>query len=246
MKARFITIGISHFCEKVRWVMDHFDFPYFEEAHAPIYHYLATFPAGAGRTVPVLIDGNTTLTDSTDILQFLSKKHPAAAKLYEGTEHCDPLELEEYFDLHLGNASRVISYYYNLKDPSAAIGSAIKNTPLFEALTLPFAMPLASPFLKWFYEITETNLKKSIKQVDNTFRRVENILSKGGPYLSGKEPGAADFTFSALAAPILLPEYYIPEISNLENLDSEFSSLVKKWRETVAGQFADKMYQSRH
>ena len=66
----------------------------------------------------VLIDGNITLTDSTDILQFLSKNHPAAAKLYEGSEYCDPLELEEYFDHHLGDASRVISYYYNLKDPS--------------------------------------------------------------------------------------------------------------------------------
>lgn len=226
--------------------MDHFDFPYFEEAHAPLYHYLATFSVGAGRTVPVLIIGNTTLTDSTDILQFLSRNHPRAAKLYLSTDHCDPLELEEYFDQHLGDASRVISYYYNLKDPSVAMGSAIKNTPLIEALTLPLAIPFASPLLKWLYEITEPNLKKSIKQVENIFRRVENILSKSGPFLSGKEPGAADFTFAALAAPILLPEYYIPEISNLENIDSEFRSLVRKWRESIAGQYAERMYKFRY
>jgi glutathione S-transferase len=246
MKARFITISISHFCEKVRWVMDHYDYPYYEEAHAPLYHYLATFPAGAGRTVPVLITQDEMLKDSTDILQYLSRTYQPAANLYKSTEYCDSLELEEYFDQNLGSASRIISYYYNLKDPSVAIGSAVKNTPLFEALTLPLAIPLATPILNWLYEINEVSLKKSLSQVDNVFRRVENILSKSGSFLGGETPGAADFTFAALAAPILLPEYYIPEISNLENVDPQFKSLVLKWRSTSAGEFAFKMYKTRY
>ena len=55
---RLITLPISHYCEKVRWVLDRQGIPYVEEAHAPLLHAFFTMPltGGKSRTVPILVD----------------------------------------------------------------------------------------------------------------------------------------------------------------------------------------------
>ena len=40
-RARLVTIGISHFCEKARWGLEWTGVRYVEEAHAPGMHFLA-------------------------------------------------------------------------------------------------------------------------------------------------------------------------------------------------------------
>ena len=56
---RLITIPVSHYCEKVRWVLDYLKLPYVEEPHMPPFHRLATTKFG-GKSAPVLVpkDGN--------------------------------------------------------------------------------------------------------------------------------------------------------------------------------------------
>lgn len=245
VKARFITISISHYCEKVRWVMDYTGFPYFEEAHVPLFHYLDAFRVAQSRTVPILKTSDQTLTDSTEILQYLAKNYAPANFLYRENQYCDQLEMEEYFDQHLGNSARVISYYYSLQNPALGVNAAVRNTPFLEAFSLPILLPVAVPLLKQLYGINSENLSKSLADTENVFRRVEKILSVSGNYLAGKKPGAADFTFASLALPILLPDFYIQELHHLENLPTEFSELVSKWRERPAGQLAFRMYADR-
>ena len=60
--ARFITIPLSHYCEKARWGLDRVALPYREEPHAPLLNRLS------GGTVPILVHGSDRFIDSTDIL----------------------------------------------------------------------------------------------------------------------------------------------------------------------------------
>jgi len=66
-EAVFITIPLSHYCEKARWGLDRTRLPYLEDPHVPMLSRLAT-RRHEGGTVPMLIHGDMRLTDSTDIL----------------------------------------------------------------------------------------------------------------------------------------------------------------------------------
>src|SRR4029079_8849515 len=65
MTTKLITIPFSHYCEKARWALDRVGVPYEELGHLPLFHYVATYPRGRQRTVPLLVDGDTIVRDST-------------------------------------------------------------------------------------------------------------------------------------------------------------------------------------
>src|ERR1700710_2282897 len=67
---------ISHFCEKARWNMDAKALPYRVHDLVPGFHVLAVRRLGARRTVPVLVDGATTIGDSAAIAQHLERAYP--------------------------------------------------------------------------------------------------------------------------------------------------------------------------
>lgn len=62
-----ITIGPSHYCEKARWGLDRIGFAYDDEMRAPVAAQIRVRRLGL-RPVPVLVDGQTVLGDSTEIL----------------------------------------------------------------------------------------------------------------------------------------------------------------------------------
>ncbi len=98
-----ITIPFSHFCEKARWALDRVGVPYTEARHLPMFHWTATFAAGAGRTVPALVSDEGVLGDSTDIVRYADRHAPAARRLLPedagARAACDALEdeLDEAF-----------------------------------------------------------------------------------------------------------------------------------------------------
>ncbi len=116
---RFVTLPISHYCEKVRWAMERQGVPFIEDGHAPLFHAFQTMPltGGKSRTVPVLVDDNLSprkvLSDSTDCLRHLAE-HYGATWLYAPPEAA---EIEEELDRKLGPATRRFAYFYLCPSP---------------------------------------------------------------------------------------------------------------------------------
>src|SRR4029079_4762848 len=79
---RLITIPISNFCEKARWALERLGIEYEEETHLPLWHRVATFRRGGGRTVPVLVSRAGFFSDSTDILRYLDGFAGEERRLY--------------------------------------------------------------------------------------------------------------------------------------------------------------------
>ena len=103
--ARFITIPLSHYCEKARWGLDRVALPYREEPHAPLLNRLA------GGTVPALVHEGKRFIDSTDILVHADSVrggdllYPRDAELRREVD-----SLEERFDIELGPHTRRWAY----------------------------------------------------------------------------------------------------------------------------------------
>jgi glutathione S-transferase len=68
------------------------------------------------------------------------------------------------------------------------------------------------------------------------------LLSDGRPYLCGERFTAADLTFAALCAPVLMPPGYGVPLPQPEILPEATATLVRRAREHPAGAHALRMY----
>src|SRR5262245_10770617 len=96
MTTKLITIPFSHYCEKARWALDRVGVAYKEHGHLPMFHYVESWWTGQNRTVPVLVDGETVVKDSTDIIAWADAKRPGSLIPVAGAEEL--LALEEDLD----------------------------------------------------------------------------------------------------------------------------------------------------
>jgi glutathione S-transferase len=240
--AVLITVPLSHYCEKARWALDRVALPYREEPHAPLLHRLAT-RRNDGGTVPVLVHGSSRFIDSTDILVHADAVcggdllYPRDTALRREVD-----ALEEQFDTQLGPHTRRWAYQQLLPHTKLLRSLWSRETPQLEARLLPVITPLVRRLVRAAYKITPESEQRSLDRVRGVFRYVEEQLSDGRCFLTGARFTAADLTFAALAAPVLLPGECRAVQPALHDLPPAMSGEILRLRNTVGGQFALRLY----
>jgi glutathione S-transferase len=240
---RLITIPISHFCEKARWALTRTKVSYIEEAHMPPFHSLATKSVG-GKLTPVLVTDKSTFIDSTDILSYLdsiasedNKIIPVDPYLRKQSE-----ELEELFDQKLGIYTRNWGYSHIINESKIIKDAWCNGVPKWEAIFFPIIFPVVRPILVKKFDITASSSQQSYTQIQEVFQKVDQILADGRKYLVGDKFSIADLTFAALSAPIIAPPQHPKRRQDSQILPPQMLLEMKQMQETVAGQFALKMY----
>ncbi len=234
-----ITIPFSHFCEKARWALDRVGAPYEERGHLPLFHYLDSMRAGGNRTVPVLVDGDTVITDSTDNIAWADTKRPGS--LIPIGNARDVLTIEDDLDNHFGPATRRWAYYHLLPNRAADQHITV-GVPRWESAMLKVVRPLAVRMLRRGLKLDAAGVERSRKKIEETFDRVEQIMGDGRRYFAGDRFTVADLTFAALAAPIVLPPNHPVQTFGLELFGDEARAQIQRWRDRPAGQFALRLY----
>ena len=242
---RLITIPVSHYCEKVRWMLDRLKLPYVEEPHMPPFYKFATTKAG-GETVPILVTEDGNFTDSTDILKYLDSIVSNDLKLYPtDSQQCQQVEeLEELFDEQLGTAVRSWAYFYIIDSSQIVQPKWTQGVPFVEKLLFPVIFPPMRSLVKKKYDVNAESAAQFYEQIENIFAKVNELLADGRNYLVGDKISAADISFASLAAPILQPPQHPIKSSDSEELPAEFVSKIKKLQETTAGKFVFNLYEN--
>ncbi len=244
---RLITIPISHYCEKVRWALDHLKISYIEECHSPPFHLLVT-PRFGGKTTPILVTKDGTFVDSTDCLKYLdsiasedSKLYPNKVELRQETE-----ELEELFDEKLGISTRLWGYSHTINNPKLVQKAWCRNVPWIERTLFPVVFPKTRDLACKKFNITSESTVEACGKIQEIFEQVSDILADGRRYLVGDKLSAADITFAALAAPTIAPPEHPASRGSLNNFPVSMAKEVNKFRKTPAGQFVLRLYQERN
>jgi glutathione S-transferase len=239
-----ITIPISHYCEKARWALDRAGVGYREQAHLQLIHWLAVRRAGGGRTAPVLVCGDRVLADSADIVDEADAKASPGQRLYpdDPGAAAEVRALERDFDANLGPNGRRWMYNAMRGRRDLAIAYACTGVPGWERRALPLAYPAVTRVIDRYLDITPATAAYSEAQVRMTFDGVAKQLSDGRPYLCGDRFTAADLTFAALAASVLMPPEYGVPLPQPQELPVAMAAVVEEFRAHPAGEHALAMF----
>jgi glutathione S-transferase len=241
-----ITIPISHYCEKARWALDRAGLSYLEHPHLQVFHWVAVRRAGGGKTAPVLVRGDRVLADSADIVEEASAEAPPERRLFpdDADAAAEVRDLQLDFDTNLGPHGRRWMYYGLRDRRDIAIEYACAGVPAWQRRALPVLYPVAARVINRVLEITPSTAAQSEAEVQRIFDEVGERLGDGRPYLCGERFTAADLTFSALAASLLMPPEYGVPLPQPEELPEPMATTVRELRVHPAGAHAMAMFRN--
>ena len=201
-------IPLSHYSEKVRWVLDYKRIPHCRRVLGPDYLIRAWRATGQGKLPILWLDGGA-IADSTRIIAALEQRHPAPS-LYprDAGARQRALELEDDLDETLGPALRasiVTPLFRN--HPDIALRMLTTGMPEKAYQRLRPLLRIFPSYYRFRHKISQTNLEKDRAVVAAALDRIEQ--ERGGrAYLVGEEFTIADLTAAALLGALLQP----PEI----------------------------------
>ena len=237
---RLVTIPISHYCEKARWALARAGIPYREERHVQGVHQIAARRAGGGTTVPVLVTPDGALGESSAILAWVDERIPAEHRLFP-TEPAARAETERLcarFDDVLGPTGRRLMYVHMLAQKELMLRFNNQGVPGWEDRALRWGWPLA---VRW--ACRGLGIRPGVEIADEAavwreFDFVAELLADGREHLCGGDFGAADLTFAALSASVVVPPEYGVPLPQPDTLPAHTAGLVERGREHPAGRFA--------
>jgi glutathione S-transferase len=241
---RLVTIPISHYCEKARWALERAEMPYREERHVQGIHRIAARRAGGGATVPVLVTPDGAIGESREILAWVDERTPPERRLFPA-EHRARAEVERLcarLDAELGPRGRRLMYVHMLAQRELALRFNNAGVPAWEDRTLRYGWPLIVRFLERALDIRPGVEVEDEAVVWRELDHVAELLADGRPYLCGERFGAADLTFAALAAPVVIPPIYGTPLPQPDVLAADTAALVARAREHPAGRHALRVF----
>jgi glutathione S-transferase len=244
---RLVTIPISHYCEKARWALERRGLRYREERHVQGVHRLAARRAGGGATVPVLVTPQGAIGESEQILEWVDRRTPAEERLFAGdaAERAQALSLCRRFDRELGPRGRRLMYVHMLAQRRLALRFNNAGVPAWEDRALRWGWPLIAGFVRRELEIKPGIERQDEAVVFGELDYVARLLRDGREYLCGDRFGAADLTFAAMSASLVVPQQYGVPLPGPELMAAPTAALVRKVREHPAGRFALELF-ARH
>lgn len=250
-----LTIPFSSYNEKARWALDRFGIAYRERKYMPMLHMPAVAVAtrfgrhgGADRvstrfSTPVLItDDGERVCDSHEIVRWADARFSTPDTTLYPTPQAERIERE--LGDGLGAHARRVAYGLGLADRSAFGELARRNVGWAQWRTTQILGPLMVAMIARGLRVDPARVQRSIGAIRGCFDDIGRAL-EGRRYLVGDRFSAADLAFACLASPVLVPtrsEGFGAELPELSQLTPEAASLATELRETVAGQYAMRLF----
>lgn len=233
-----VAIPISHYCEKARWALERAGIDYVEERHLQGFHHFYAKRRGGDFTTPVLVfpDARPAVRQSSEILKWVDTQLPEDQRLYPKDCASRVRATEHWLDMTLGPDGRGWLYGEILDDMELIEEYGLPGIPEFERRAFRGVVKAFKPYLAARLRVQGTHADK--QSVRDIYDEIADRISDGRRYLVGDRFTAADLTFAALSAPVLLPRKYGIELPPLERGSAGLQSAIEEFRAHPAGQFA--------
>jgi glutathione S-transferase len=133
-------------------------------------------------------------------------------------------------------------YVHMLADPKLALSFNNAGVPGWEDRFIRYGWPVAQRYVKRVLDIRPGIEIEDEAAVFDELDYVAELLSDGRPYLCGEHFSAADLTFAALSASVVVPPDYGVPLPQPDVLSPRMAALVERAREHPAARYALKLY----
>jgi glutathione S-transferase len=244
--ARLLTIPISHFCEKARWALERAGIEYVEERHVQGIHRIVARRAGGGTTMPVLVTDEGVFAESEDILRYADEQLDEDDRLFPADPQVrdEAVGLCRELDEGLGPDGRRLMYalMLELKGPMLQVNN--QGVPAWEGRAMSALWPLVTRWGRRDLGIDDDTVRVDEGNVRRAFDAVAERRADGRPYLCGERFTAADLTFAALAAAVIVPPEYGVRLPQPDELPEHIARPVREFREHPAGAYAMELFRT--
>jgi glutathione S-transferase len=207
-------------------------------------HVVAARLAGGRNTVPVFVTGTgQVLADSSDILLWADMRLEPERRLYPvGDAGAQVRELEAWLDAGLGPDGRLWMYHETLPAVHELRQWALAGVPRWERWAFDLGRSGIDRALRRYLKVDAAAARAALDRVTRVFVEIADRLADGRRFLVDDRFTAADLTFAALTAPVLLPELYGSPLPPPEAMPDAVSREVRRLRAHPAGAFAERLY----
>lgn len=196
---------LSHYCEKVRLILDYKGLPYRKIEVTPGIGQLDLFRLSGQRQVPVLKDATEVIADSTAIAKYLDQRYPERPLIPdEPKQRALCFLMEEWADESIGlNARKVMLGAFS---QSAAFRRAFlpTSTPDFLRAVVDSVPPEALEVLGMGAGFGPDAVKSARQAMQQNLESLSTLLQDSS-YLLGDEPTLADFAVAGLTMYVKFP-----------------------------------------
>ena len=199
---------ISHYCEKIRWALDHKQLQYEIRNLLPGLHSLKTTKIAKRSSVPVLLHDENIVQGSSDIITYLDEKFPQQSLTPKDVQLKDEaLEWEKYVDEEIGVHIRRCCYHILLEHPNIVISFFTQDGPWYGKYILPLMFPKLKIKMRELMKINEETTQASRQHLGTAIDKLYLHL-QNNKFLVGNEFTRADLAAASLLAPFCMPEKY--------------------------------------
>ena len=243
---RLLTIPISHFCEKARWALDRAGLEYVEERHVQGIHRIVARRAGGGTTMPVLVTRDGVLAESEDILRYADDHLDEDDRLFPADPALrdEVVELCRELDEGLGPDGRRLMYALMLDQKGPTLRVNNQGVPAWEGRMMSALWPFVTRWGRRDLGIDGDTVRVDTENVRRAFDGIAERRADGRPYLCGERFTAADLTFAALAAAVIVPPEYVVRLPQPDELPQHIARMVREFREHPAGAYAMELFRT--
>jgi glutathione S-transferase len=198
-----VQFPFSHFCEKARWALDYKGLPFVERNLLPGLHLATVGKLARSTSLPILVDGDRVVQDSTAIITYLDQRVQAPALTPADAEQArEAMAWEEALDEEAGITLRCWFYFHTLPDRQRSLrfllqGASGLQRPLFRLM-----FPAIRPAMIKAMNIREPAARQAQERLEAVLARLDQAL-RDRPFLVGERFSRADLTACALLAPLV-------------------------------------------
>ena len=206
VKAVLYQFPVSHYCEKVRWALDHKHLEYETRNLLPLFHMPVAFRRTRQNKVPILkLDGRY-IANSSTILQTLEERFPSAPSYYpdDAKTLAEALAWEAFADREIGPHLRRTAYFHLIDDKRLMFEILTQGQGAIGRMAFRTSQPVVVRAMKEGMGITERGYERSLERLNTALDRLDGSLGSGG-YLVGERFTVADLGVAALLGALVQP-----------------------------------------
>lgn len=207
---RLYTFAMSHYSEKVRWVLDHSHLPYEEVCMTPVFHIRPALKmGGCGQTtLPILQNGDQYVQDSSRIVLWLEQAQGGLMLLPKESRE-QVLKTSEKFDQMGRDVARFL-YANSFGHSDQHIRQLwTEHASAWQKLVIKTAYPLIRKGFERKLGIHKpSGVERARQRIEDAVTWLDAQVYKQQahqPFLIGGRLSLADITAASLLAPIACP-----------------------------------------